>query len=281
MTVPHTLDDSLPPSEEPAPFFATEDAFLQAVYANWTYFIRFLIKHYPQLFERERETGSRAPINAGWWVCMTVPRAHRTFDALLGRCDVQDILLDAMERCLKPLNTTHYTRYTPLRRGCRVQFTTWFVSQLRSCAWSRCRTEQRRRQRAKPRHQPPPSVQEKDTTAIAVDTFIAHALATPEDMERESEERPETAQSGEPSHDPYNALDARLDLATLMVTLTEPEQTIVRTRLTEDIVGKELAEALDYTPSQVRSKMSYIVKKMRSNIQEDDDIFPHNIDNGA
>lgn len=278
MTVPHTLDDSLPPSEEPAPFFATEDAFLQAVYANWTYFIRFLIKHYPQLFERERETGSRAPINAGWWVFMTVPRAHRTFDALLGRCDVQDILLDALERCLNPLNATHYTRYTPLRRGCRVQFTTWFVSQLRSCTWSRCRTEQRRRQRAKPRHQPPPSVQEENTTTIAVDTCITHALATPEDVEMPIEEGPNTVQNGEPSHNPYSVLDARLDIDNLMVHLTELEKAILRIRLTDDVTGKELEEALGYTPSQARSKLSYIMKKMRRVITKNEHIFPQNFD---
>jgi hypothetical protein len=233
-STPHPTHDtagSSPAAPQDAPFFATKDDFLQAVYANWEYFIRYLLKRYLWLFEQERETGARAPVGAGWYVPIVAPKANRNFEAALGSCDVQDMLVDAIERCLNPLNASYYTRYTPLCRGRRVQFTTWFLSQVRSCAWSRFRTKQRRQRRAQPRpHHTSVPVQEEHTTTIALDTFITQKLATPEDVEMPSEEKPDTAQSGEPSHDPYDALDAKLDLDTLLVNLTESEKAMVRTR---------------------------------------------------
>ena len=101
MTLNHEPENYLPPSEENTPFFATEDAFLHAVFDNWTYFIRYLLTHYPMLCERERETSSRTLVGARWWVSIAVPKAQRTFDALLGSCDVQALMVDAIELCTK------------------------------------------------------------------------------------------------------------------------------------------------------------------------------------
>ena len=261
------------PSEY-VPFFATEDAFLHAVYANWNYFIRFLMKHYPRLLERERETGSGAPVGSGWYVPLPIPQATRTFDALLGLCDGQDILVDALERCLNPKNAAYYTRYTPRRPdGCHVQFTTWFLYHVRSCAGSRLRSWKRGRRREKPLHSTTSSMQKESTPPpIAVDTYITHAFATPEDVAMPNEDRAAaTAQHSEPSYDPSRALDARLDLATLMVTLTGPEQTMLKTYLNDGVINKDVQEVLSYTPSQTRSKMSYVLKKMRRNITKGTD----------
>jgi hypothetical protein len=164
---------------EPTPFFATEDAFLQAVYDNWTYFIRYLLKRYRWLCEQERETGSRAPVNAGWYVPIMVPKAHRRFDALLKSCDVQGVLLDAIARCLTPDNASYYTQYTPIRDGRCVQVTTWFVSHVRSCAGSRIRAWKRRGRRAKPFPNTNHAAQDAETATMAVDTYMTRDGDTP------------------------------------------------------------------------------------------------------
>jgi len=149
-----------------APFFATEDAFLQAVYDNWIYFARVLLAKYRWLFEWELETGSRAPLGAGWYVPLAAPKAEeRKFEVALGSCDVQDILVDAIERCLNPQNRWYYTHYTPLHQGQPVKFTTWFLYPLRSCVGARVKAWVCRR-----RYAPPPS--EPAATLGAVDLWL-------------------------------------------------------------------------------------------------------------
>src|SRR5215471_14478803 len=103
-STPHPTHDTAgqaPEAPHDAPFFATKDAFLQAVYDHWSYFICYLLKRYRWLFAWERETGPDAPLGAGWYVPLVLPKAEeRAFDVALGSCDVQDILLDGIERCL-------------------------------------------------------------------------------------------------------------------------------------------------------------------------------------
>jgi hypothetical protein len=168
MTWNHEPENPLSPSEENAPFFATKDAFLHAVYDNWTYFVRYLLKYYSMLCGRERETGSRAPVNVGWWVSIAVPRANRRFDALLKSCDVQDLLVDALELCTKnPRLRSFYRQYTPRYHERVVSFRTWFCQRLRSKAGLRIKTWKRQRgdvtplpdqpephQRTRPRRKP-------------------------------------------------------------------------------------------------------------------------------
>jgi hypothetical protein len=174
-STPHPTNDiagPAPAASQDAPFFATKEVFLQAVYDHWNYFARYLLKHYPTLFARERETGSCAPLGAGWWAFIEVPQAQRRFDALLGSCDVQDILLEAITRCTHSDNASHYTQYTPIRDGRSVQFTTWFVNHVRSCAGSRIRAWTRSVQRAKHVYHTNPPAQEADTATMAVDTYM-------------------------------------------------------------------------------------------------------------
>src|SRR5262249_26214499 len=94
--------------KEEVPFFTDETAFLDAVFGkdgeNWTYFVRVLLARYRWLFEREREIGRHAPVGAGWYVPLEVPqdpakKALRNFDIVIGSCDAEDIIMDALERC--------------------------------------------------------------------------------------------------------------------------------------------------------------------------------------
>src|SRR5215467_9457628 len=100
MTWNHEPENPLFPSEENAPFFATKDAFLQAVFDNWIYCARVLLDKYHWLFAWERDIGPHAPLGTGWYVPLALPKANRKFEAALGSCDVQDILVDAIARCL-------------------------------------------------------------------------------------------------------------------------------------------------------------------------------------
>src|ERR1043166_7276899 len=103
MTFELEPEHHLPPAEENAPFFATEDAFLQAVFDNWIYFARVLLAKYRWLFEWERDIGPNAALGTGWYVPLAVPKAQeRDFEVTLGSCDVQDILVDAIEPCPNP-----------------------------------------------------------------------------------------------------------------------------------------------------------------------------------
>src|SRR5437870_1130887 len=115
MTLPPAPHDHRPSAEGHAPFFATADGFVDTVYTDWSYFMRVPIAQFPALFERERETGTRAPLGAGWYVPLVVPKARRRFETRLATCDVQELLVDAIDLCTKdPRRKSFYSRFTPL-----------------------------------------------------------------------------------------------------------------------------------------------------------------------
>src|SRR5215470_10147557 len=163
----HAPENHASSSEENAPFFATQDAFLHAVYANWTYFARVLLAKYAWLFAWERETGTEAPVGTGWYVPLQVPKAKRKFEVALGSYDVQDLLVDAIERCLNPQNRWYYRRYTPVYQGKLVKFTTWFLYPLRSCVGVRVKAWKCRRRYEQPQAEPA-------ATSGAVDLWMTH-----------------------------------------------------------------------------------------------------------
>jgi hypothetical protein len=174
---------------ENAPFFATEDAFLQAVYDNWTYFIRYLLKYYSMLCERERETGSHAPVNVGWWVSIAVPRANRRFDALLKSCDVQELLVDALELCTKnPRLRSSYRQYAPRYHGKEVSFRTWFCQRLRSKAGLRIKTWKRQRGYVTPLPDQPEPHQRKRPCRKPADYLLSRPRRRTVDMTRGPED---------------------------------------------------------------------------------------------
>src|SRR5262249_45323079 len=86
-------------------------------------------------------------VGAGWYVPLEVPqdltkKALRNFDVVIGSCDAEDIIMDALERCThNPALASFYRQYTPLKSA----FQTWFLHQVRSCAGVRIRQWQCRK----------------------------------------------------------------------------------------------------------------------------------------
>src|SRR5262249_36560491 len=79
---------------------------------------------------------------------------EREFDVALSSCDVQDILVDAIERCLNSQNRWYYRHYTPVYQGQPVKFTTWFLYPLRSCVGARVKARKCRRRYERPHAEP-------------------------------------------------------------------------------------------------------------------------------
>src|SRR5215471_11698971 len=102
--------------KEEVPFFTDETAFLDAVFGkdgeNWTYFVRVLVKQFPSLVERRRATGPTAPLYVGWRSHLDIDTSYRRYEVLIGRCDAEDIILDAIKRCTQdPSLRSFYTHY--------------------------------------------------------------------------------------------------------------------------------------------------------------------------
>jgi hypothetical protein len=278
---PEALQDA---TSEHTPFFATEDAFLQAIYDKWEYFIRYLLKHYHWLFEQERETGSRAPVNAGWYVPIMVPKAHRTFDALVGSCDVQDVLVDAIERCLNSENASHYTHYTPLHEGKPVTFTTWFLYPLRSCVGARVKARTCRRRYEQPETEPAVTpwtvaLLLAQNTAVCLDhsptgamymadTLVAHYGALRESLGFPLPPPTPRRPHGDPLHETREDSmgEVQLTITQLAAYVTHEEREILRHYLSFGSASRAFAHAIGYEYSQARTKISSIMKKMRKNL---------------
>jgi len=136
---------------EAVSFFPDETAFLDTVFGkdgeNWKYFVRVLVNKFPFLVECRRATGPTAPLYIGWRSHLDTDTSYRRYEVLIGSCDAEDIIMDAIERCMRnPSLASFYRQYTPLKSA----FTTWFINHLRSCAGVRirqwtCRKRQARR----------------------------------------------------------------------------------------------------------------------------------------
>jgi len=285
MTWNHAPENQLSPSEEHAPFFATEDAFLHAVYDNWTYFARVLLAKYAWLFEWERETGSRAPLGAGWYVPLAVPKAEeREFDVALSSCDVQDLLVDGIERCLNRQNCWYYRHYTPVYQGQPVKFTTWFLYPLRSCIGARVKAWKYRRRYEKPSVEPSATsgaverwitdyaralLDDSDTGVMyTTDAIMAHYGTLQESLGVPSYAH----QPRRPHRNPYqetregSMVDVQLSLANLAEYLTREEREILHQYLRFGSASLAFAHAIGYEYNQARSKISSIMKKMRKKL---------------
>jgi hypothetical protein len=310
------------------PFFATEDAFLQAVYDNWRYFVRVLVNQFPSLVERRRATGSAAPLHGGWRSHLDTDTSSRHYEVCFGSCDAEDIIMDALERCMhNPALASFYRQYTPLKSA----FKTWFVNHLRSCAgvrirqWAcrkphevrldkaRCVDQGKRKRRSdvatfiSPKR--PALVKEEsrgtvnDIAAAAeqsrvpkilgetVEAFVARGgcvrcmpagtarnfppdLASARDEEihqrlRHTHARTTRAERQEPWYHPdYSTIEARLDLQTLAAAyLTDEEQHILAVRLGFAYADVAFAQEIGFSYDQARSKVSYIIKKIKKYMQ--------------
>jgi hypothetical protein len=280
----HEPENHCSPSEENAPFFATEDAFLQAVYDNWTYFIRVLLAKYRWLFAWERDIGPHAPLGTGWYVPLVLPKANRKFEATPGGCDVQDILVDAIERCINPQNRWYYRRYTPIHQGQPVKFTTWFLYPLLSWVGARVRARKCRRRYERPHAEPAdtpgavdlwmtqnaPALLDDSPTGVmyTADAIVAHYGALRESLGVPSQRHQPTRQhldhlqeTGEDS-----IVDVQLSLDNLAGYLTPEEREILRQYLVFGSASHAFAQAIGYEYYQARNKISSIMKKMRKKL---------------
>jgi hypothetical protein len=285
MTWHHAPENQLSPSEEHAPFFATEDAFLHAVYDNWSYFVRVLLAKYAWLFEWERETGSCAPLGAGWYVPLAVPKAEeRKFDVALGSCDVQDILLDGIERCINPQNRWYYRRYTPIHQGQPVKFTTWFLYPLHSCVGARVKARKCRRRYERPHAEPAvtpeavdlwltqnaPALLDDSATGVmyTADAIMAHygsleeSLGVPSHAHQPRQQHCDGVQeTGEDI-----TVDVQLSIENLAGYLTTEEREILHQYLRFGAASHGFAQAIGYKYNQARNKISSITKKIRKKL---------------
>jgi hypothetical protein len=282
--LPHDISGPAPEAPQDAPFFATEDAFLHAVYANWEYCIRSLLKRYPWVFEWERETGTDAPLGTGWYVPLVLPKANRKFEAALGSCDVQDVLLDAIERCLNRQNRWYYRRYTPIHQGQPVKFTTWFLYALRSCIGARVKAWKYRRRYVQPHAEPavtlgavdlwltqnaPVLLDDSDTGVMyTADAIEAHYGALQESFGVPSPPHKPRRQHRDPLQETGedSIVDVQLSLDNLARYLTTEEREILHQYLRFGSASPAFAQAIGYEYNQARNKVSSIMKKMRKKL---------------
>ena len=284
MTWNHAPENYPSPSEENAPFFTTKDAFLHAVYDNWTYFERVLLAKYCWLFEWEREIGPHAPLGTGWYVPLQVPKAKRKFEVALGSYDVQDILVDAIERCLNRQHSWYYRRYTPIHQGQPVKFTTWFLYALRSCVGARVKAWKCQRRYERPHAEPAatsgavdlfltqnaPAVLDDSAPGVmyTADALVAHYGALRESFgfpshvhqprQQHRDGLQETAQD--------SMVEVQLSLDNLAGYLTTKERAILHQYLRFGAASHAFAQAIGYEYNQARNKISSLTKKMRKKL---------------
>ena len=248
--------------------------------------MRVLLTKYAWLFEWERETGTEAPLGTGWYVPLQVPKARRKFEVALGSCDVQDILLDAIERCLNPQNSWYYKHYTPVYQGKPVKFTTWFLYPLFSCGGAREKARKCRRRYEQPHAessatsgvvdlflaQNAPALLDDSATGVmyTADALVAHYGTLQESLGISSQRHQPTRQpldhhqeTGEDS-----IVDVQLSLENLAGYLTHEERVILRQYLRFGSASHTFAQAIGYEYSQARNKISSITKKMRKKLIE-------------
>jgi hypothetical protein len=281
---PHDTAGPAPEVPQGAPFFATEDALLQVVFDNWTYFVRVLLAKYRWLFAWERDIGPQAPLGTGWYVPLVLPNANRKFEAALGGCDVQDILLDAIERCTNPQNCWYYTHYTPIHQGQPVKFTTWFLYPLRSCVGARVKTWKCRRRYEHPPAEPAatpgavdlfltqnaPALLDDSPTGVmyTADAIVAHYGALGESLGFPSHAHQPRRQHRDPLQETWenSIVDVQLTLAHLAGYLTTEERTILRQYLRFGSASRAFAQAIGYEYKQARNKISSMTKKLRKKL---------------
>jgi hypothetical protein len=280
----HGMAGPAPEAPQDAPFFATKDTFLQAVFDNWIYCARILLAKYRWLFAWERETGTEAPLGTGWYVPLQVPKAKRTFEVALGSCDVQDILVDTIERCLNPQNRWYYRRYTPIHQGQPVKFTTWFLYPLRSCIGARVKAWKCRRRYEQPQAEPAatsgavdlwltqnaPALLDDSATGVmyTADAIVAHygslgdslGLPLPPLQPRRQHLDP-LQETGEDS-----IVDVQLSLENLAEYLTTEERAILHQYLRFGSASRAFAQAIGYEYKQARNKVSSITKKLQKKL---------------
>jgi hypothetical protein len=275
---------SAPEAPQDGPFFATKDTFLQAVFDNWIYFARVLLAKYRWLFAWERETGTEAPLGTGWYVPLQVPKAKRKFEVTLGSCDVQDILLDAIERCLNSQNCWYYKSYVPMYQGKFVKFTTWFLYPLHSCVGARVKARKCRRRYEQPQAEPAatpgavdlfltqnvPALLDDSPTGVmyTADAIMAHygslgeSLGFPSHAHQPRRQHPDHHQeTGEDS-----IVDVQLSMEYLATYLTTEERTILHQYLRFGSASRAFAQAIGYEYNQARNKVSSITKKLQKKL---------------
>src|SRR5262249_48367127 len=98
------------------------------------------------------------------------------------------------------------------------------------------------------------------------------ALARDEEMSqwlRHKHARTTRAERKEPWYHPdYSTIEARLDLRTLAAAcLTNEEQHILSVRLTFTYADVDFAQTIGYPYNKARSKVSYIIKKIKKYIK--------------